>query len=419
MEEIKILPSPLSGEVIVPPSKSAAHRNIICAALTGGESVVSPVCHSEDIDATISCVKALGATVDEKNGAFYIRGINRDEVLDKDVVLDCGESGSTLRFMIPIAAALGVNATFIGHGRLPERPITALTDILWANSVVCSSDKLPLTIKGKLKVNDYPISGNISSQYLTGLLFAIGINGGTARLTTPLQSAGYIDLTMKIMSIFGVKITENSGVYSAMGGFTPTESVIEGDWSQACFFLSAAALGGEIKIKGLDFGSTQGDMSVIDLYKKFGAEIEKKETYLFVKSNKLKAIEIDCSQIPDAVPALAVVAAMSEGKTKIYGGERLRIKETDRIKTVIDGLNAMGISVEELPDGMIITGGKPKGSRVIGTGDHRIVMAFAVLASYAEGETIIEGYKAINKSYPLFFEDFKRLGGKANVITDR
>lgn len=419
MEEIKITPSPLSGEVTVPPSKSAAHRNIICAALASGESIVSPACHSEDIDATIGCVKSLGATVTEKNGAFYIIGINRDEVLGKEVTLDCGESGSTLRFMIPIAAALGANATFIGHGRLPLRPITALTDILSANSVVCSNEKLPLTIKGKLDVNDYPISGNISSQYLTGLLFAIGINGGTAKLTTPLQSAGYIDLTMKIMSNFGVKITENNGTYSASGDFTPTNTVIEGDWSQACFFLSAGALGGEIKIKGLDFGSTQGDMSVTELYKKFGAETEIKENSLFVKSNKLNAIEIDCSQIPDAVPALAVVAAMSRGKTKIYGGERLRIKETDRIKTVADGLTAMGIKVEELKDGMIITGGKPKGSRVIGTGDHRIVMAFSVLAAYAEGETVIEGYKAINKSYPLFFEDFKKLGGKANVITDR
>ena len=419
MEQIKITPCPLSGEVTVPPSKSAAHRNIICAALTSGESVVSPACHSEDIDATISCVKALGATVDEKNGAFYIIGINRDEVLNKEVTLDCGESGSTLRFMIPIAAALGANATFIGHGRLPLRPITALTDILSANSVVCSSEKLPLTIKGKLDVNNYPISGNISSQYLTGLLFAIGINGGTAKLTTPLQSAGYIDLTMKIMSNFGVKITENNGVYSASGDFSTTNTVIEGDWSQACFFLSAGALGGEIKIKGLDFDSTQGDMSVTELYKNFGTEIEKKETYLFVKSNKLNAIEIDCSQIPDAVPALAIVAAMSQGKTKIYGGERLRIKETDRIKTVVDGLTAMGIKVEELEDGMIITGGQPKGSRVLGTGDHRIVMAFSVLAAYAEGETVIEGYKAINKSYPLFFQDFKKLGGKANVITDR
>ena len=419
MEKIKITPAPLSGEVTVPPSKSAAHRNIICAALAEGDSVLKPACHSEDIDATIGAVKALGAKVLEKDGAFYITGIDRKAVYGKKVVLDCCESGSLLRFIIPIAAALGVNATFIGHGRLPERPITALTDILSANGVICSSESLPLTISGKLLPNEYKISGNISSQYLTGLLFAIALNGGTATLTTPLESAGYVDLTMKIMSFFGVNITEKDGNYSASGDYRPTNSVIEGDWSQACFFLSAAALGGNIKIGGLDLNSTQGDKSVMELYKSFGAEITAEENCISTKSNSLKAIEINCSQIPDAVPALAVVAALAEGKTKIYGGERLRIKETDRIKTVVDGLTAMGITVEELPDGMIITGGAPKGGSVTGTGDHRIVMAFAVLAAYAEGETVIEGYKAINKSYPTFFEDFKKLGGKADVITDR
>lgn len=419
MEKIKITPSPLSGEVTVPQSKSAAHRNIICAALADGVSVLRPACHSEDIDATIRAVTALGAKIEEKNGAFYVTGIDRSKAIDKKVTLDCGESGSLLRFIIPIAAALGVNATFIGHGRLPERPITDLTNILSANGVFCSSDKLPLTIKGKLQIGEYPVSGNISSQYLTGLLFAIGINGGSAALTTPLQSAGYIDLTVKIMDNFGVHITEKNGVYTVSGSYTATDSIIEGDWSQACFFLSAGALGGEISINGLDFNSTQGDMSVTELYKAFGAKINTDITSLFIKADKIKPIEINCSQIPDAVPALAVTAALADGVTKIYGGERLRIKETDRIKTVVDGLTAMGIKAEELPDGMIITGGKPKGGRVIGTGDHRIVMAFAVLAAYAEGETVIEGYKAVNKSYPTFFEDFRNLGGKAHVITDR
>ena len=419
MEQIKITPAPLSGEVTVPPSKSAAHRNIICAALANGKSVLKPACHSEDIDATIEAVKTLGASVLEKDGAFYVTGIDRNAVLGKKITLDCRESGSLLRFIIPIAAALGVNATFIGSGRLPERPITDLTDILSANGVECSGDKLPLTIKGKLRANEYPVSGNISSQYLTGLLFAIGLNGGSAKLTTPLESAGYIDLTIKIMSAFGVDITENNGVYTSCGDYKPTDSIIEGDWSQACFFLSAAALGGNITLNGLDLSSTQGDKSVMELYKSFGATVNTSNNLVLCKSGNLNAIEIDCSQIPDAVPALAVVAAMARGKTKIYGGERLRIKETDRIKTVVDGLTAMGIEVEELPDGMIITGGSPKGGRVIGTGDHRIVMAFAVLAAYAKGETVIEGYTAVNKSYPTFFKDFKSLGGIANVIADR
>ena len=419
MEKIKITPSPLSGEVTVPPSKSAAHRNIICAALANGTSVISPACHSEDIDATIGCVTALGANVEEKNGNFYITGIDRDKIKNKSVTLNCGESGSTLRFMLPIAAVLGANATFIGRGRLPERPISALTDILSLNGVKCSSSSLPLTISGALTPNEYKISGNISSQYLTGLLFAIALNGGSAKLTTELQSSGYVDLTARIMSYFGIIINKNDNIYTAKGEFSPTNSVIEGDWSQSCFFLSAAALGGKIALNGLNLSSTQGDKSVIELYKKFGAEIKTQDAQIITKGKNLNAIKINCSEIPDAVPALAVVAANANGTTEIYGGERLRIKETDRIKTVIDGLSAMGITVKELPDGMIITGGKAKGGIVNGVGDHRIVMAFAVLGAYAEGPTIIEGYKAINKSYPTFFEDFKRLGGKADVITDR
>lgn len=419
METIKITPSPLLGAVRVPPSKSAAHRNIICAALGTGESVISPACHSEDIDATINCVKTLGAKIEEKDGSFYITGIDRETVKDKSIILDCGESGSTLRFMIPIAAALGVNATFIGRGRLPERPIDALTDILNLNGVKCSGNVLPLTISGILKPNEYRISGNVSSQYLTGLLFAIAVNGGRAVLTTELQSAGYIDLTVKIMSTFGVKITKNGNIYTADGEFSSTSSVIEGDWSQACFYLSAAALGGKITLEGLNLNSAQGDKAVIELYKSFGTEIVAQKSKIIANGKKIKAIKINCAQIPDAVPALAVVAAAAKGVTEICGGERLRIKETDRIKTVISGLTAMGVKVEEKPDGMIITGGKVKGGRVNGVGDHRIVMAFAVLGAYAEGETIIEGYKAVNKSYPNFFEDFKSLGGNADVITDR
>ena len=418
MEAIKINPSPLSGEITAPPSKSAAHRFIICAALANGESVISPACHSEDIDATLGCVKALGALVEEKNGKFYITGLDRNKIKNKSVTLDCGESGSTLRFMLPIAAALGANATFIGRGRLPKRPISPLTDILRENGVICSGDTLPLTISGVLKPNEYKISGNISSQYLTGLLYAISINGGSATLTTELESSGYVDLTVKILYDFGVQVTKNKNLYTSKGEFSPQTTTIEGDWSGACFFLTAAALGGEITIKGLDLNSTQGDKSVLELYKNFGAEIKVEDGKIFIKGKSLKGISINCAEIPDAVPALAVVAAASKGQTEIRGGERLRLKETDRIKTVIAGLKSMGIAVEELPDGMIITGGNPKGGTVNGAGDHRIVMAFAVLAAYANSPTIIEGYKAVNKSYPTFFEDFKKLGGKANVITN-
>lgn len=414
-----ISPTSVSGKVHIPPSKSAAHRNIICAALSKGTSVITPACHSEDIDATLRCMKALGAEIKETNSAFHITGINPKQILNKKVELDCGESGSTLRFLIPIAAALGANATFMGHGRLPERPIKVLTDILTNFGVKCSSDRLPITINGKLEKGVYPVSGNVSSQYLTGLLFAIGINKGSATLTTPLESSGYVDLTKDIMKRFGVNISEKDSFYSVNGDYIATQSEIEGDWSQACFYMAAGALGADITLTGLNMTSTQGDKSALEIFKNFGADIKIKDNCLVIKGGKLLPQKINCSQIPDMVPSLAVTAAMAEGKTTIFGGERLRIKETDRIKTVVSGLRAMGITVEELSDGMIITGGCPLGGKVDGTGDHRIVMAFSILASFANGNTEISGYKSINKSYPDFFEDFKRIGGNVNVIDNR
>lgn len=416
METIKIKPSPLSGRVIIPPSKSAAHRNIICAALSLGRSVISPICHSEDIDATISACKALGAVITEEDNSFVIEGIDKSKLVGKRVNIDCGESGSTLRFMIPIAAALGCKATFIGHGRLPKRPITPITEAISNKGVVCSGDSLPLTVSGKLLVGEYSISGDVSSQYLTGLLFAIGLNGGSVRLTTPLESAGYVALTIEILKHFGVTIYEKNGVYSAKGSFKPTTATIEGDWSQACFYLAAGAMGGELELSNLNFNSSQGDIKAIELFKKFGANITVKDDILYVKPSELKGQNIDCSQIPDMVPALAVTAALSQGKTTIFGGSRLRLKETDRIKTVIAGLQAMGITATETPDGMVITGGSPMGGTVDGSGDHRIVMAFTILAAFSEGSTKIEGYTSVNKSYPNFFEDFKSIGGRADGI---
>lgn len=423
MEKIKISPSALGGKVLVPPSKSAAHRMILCAALSRGKSIVTPACHSADIDATINAAKALGAKITEENGAFTVLGISEDSLPKTAVTIDCGESGSTLRFLIPIAAALGVTATFIGHGRLPSRPINELTDLLTQNGVVCSDNHLPLTISGRLKAGNYRISGNISSQYLTGLLLALPLVDGDASvsLTTKLESAGYIDMTTNAMRHFGVNCSVCDSVYTASGSYTPKNAVIEGDWSQACFFLAAAALGGKIGIYGLDPNSLQGDSSAIEIFKGFGLSVEDKNSFFEAKGGKtLLSRDIDCSQIPDMVPALAVTAALCKGTTRLYGAARLRIKESDRIKTTLNGLLAMGVSAKELPDGLLITGGdKIKGGNIDGAGDHRIVMAFSVLAAAADGDTIISGYSAINKSYPDFFKDYTMLGGKADVIQNR
>lgn len=423
MEQIRISPATLSGRITVPPSKSAAHRMLLCAALSDSLQEIRPACHSADIDATLRAARALGAEITETADAFLVRGISKNRIPTQPVTIDCGESGSTLRFLIPIAAALGIPATFIGQGRLPERPIGELTDLLQAHGVACSNDRLPLTIQGRLNAGHYAISGNISSQFLTGLLLALPLVEGmaTVSLTTPLESAGYIDMTIEAMKKFGVACHRNGMTYQTVGRYTSTDATIEGDWSQACFFLAAAAGGGSIEMQGLRPDSVQGDRSAIQHFSKFGLTItETAGAFSAHRNTPLNAVTIDCAQIPDMVPALAVTAALAKGDTRLTGAGRLRIKESDRIKTTLAGLHAMGIAAEELPDGLLIHGGtKPQGGIIDGAGDHRIVMAFAMLAAVAESDTVINGFSAINKSYPTFFEDYQSLGGNAHVIQPR
>lgn len=410
--DIRITPSSLSGEVMIPPSKSAAHRALICAALAKGESRIKPYCTSDDIKATAECLRALGMKVSEDKEGYTL---GRDDT-EKACVLNFNESGSTARFLLPIAAALGAEVAAEGRGRLPERPMAVLTGLLREHGVEVSSDNLPINIKGKMTSGEFNVPGNISSQYISGLLLAAPLMTGDTviNLTAPLQSVGYIDMTLDAMAAFGVTAEETSGGWKIPAGqaYKPNDMVIEGDWSQAAFFMSAAAIGGDIRIKGLDFASRQGDMAALDVFAAFGADINIENDVLHIKRGTLRGIEVNAADIPDMVPAIAVTAAFAEGKTVIHSAERLRIKESDRIKTTLAVLSAMGVKTEEQPDGMVIYGGRPKGADIDGAGDHRIVMAASVAAAFAEGKSTIKGAEAINKSYPEFFGDFKKLGGK-------
>ncbi|MBP3391062.1 MAG: 3-phosphoshikimate 1-carboxyvinyltransferase [Clostridia bacterium] len=410
--EVKITPAALSGSVIIPPSKSAAHRALICAALSRGESRVTPYCTSKDIRATVSCLKALGMDIEEdRNGYTLSKGKNTN-----GEILDFNESGSTARFLLPIAAALGANVTATGSGRLPERPMDTLTTLFRQHGVKASSDNLPITLNGKLTGGDFCLPGNISSQFISGLLMAAPLIGEEVNVipTTALESVGYIDMTISAMKKYGVNIEETNNGWRLPKGsrYAAANTVIEGDWSQAAFFMSAAAIGGDIKIHGLDFASLQGDMAALDVFAAFGANISVEDGVLHVRKGGLHGIEVNAANIPDMVPAIAATAAFAKGKTVIHSAERLRIKESDRIKTTIAALNAMGIKTEERADGMVIYGGNPVGAQIDGANDHRIVMAFSVAAAYAQGESTITGAGAINKSYPEFFEDLKGIGGK-------
>lgn len=409
----KIIPSALSGEVIIPPSKSAAHRALICASLSEGESRVSPFCTSKDLRATADCLKALGMNINEDADGYTV---SRGETL-KGATLDFFESGSTARFLLPIAAALGADITAIGKGRLPNRPMDTLTKLFTEHGVEVSNDSLPMTLKGKLTGGDFHLPGNVSSQYISGLLLAAPLMDEDVNiiLTTPPQSVGYIDMTISAMKKYGVEVEETANGWhvSKEQKYKSANTTLEGDWSQAAFFMSAAAIGSDIKIKGLDFASLQGDMAALDVFAAFGANVSIENDVLHIKRGELRGIEVNAADIPDMVPAIAVTAAFAKGKTVIHSAQRLRLKESDRIKTTLAVLTAMGIKCEEKPDGMIIYGGQPKGAIIDGANDHRIVMASAIGAAFAEGESTITGADAINKSYPEFFEDFKKIGGKA------
>lgn len=422
MSKVFISPSKISGTVYAPPSKSAGHRSLICAALSDAPVTVSGCGISDDITATERVLMALGAKIQRDGTNVKVTPIKN---IPDSVLLDCGESGSTARFIIPIAAALGVeSATVTGGGRLPLRPFEVLCELLRSHTVSCDSDTLPLTIGGKLPSGEYKLPGNVSSQYISGMLMALSVTEGDSRiiLTSPLESAAYVDMTVNELRIFGANIEKTPDGYAIKGrkALKATDRNVEGDWSQAAFFLSAGAVcGGTVTVKGLDKESLQGDKAIIPILRSFGADVTENGNGFTVKASQLRAARIDASQIPDLVPILAVTAAFAKGETVISGAARLRLKESDRLHETVLRLNAFGIDAHETDDGMIINGGTPKGTEITSAGDHRIVMAFSVLACGACKDSVVSGVEAINKSYPLFFNDLCQLGGSCNVISDR
>lgn len=402
MRIAKIQKSNINGTVSVPPSKSAAHRALICSFLAGGGQV-SPLIDSNDMQATLGVISALK---------------------ENKPIADCIESGSTLRFMIPVAAALGKTVKFVGRGKLPERPIGDYLRLLPEHGVKCDcTGTLPLTVSGKLTPGKFEIAGNVSSQYITGLLLALPILDGDSEivLTTELQSKPYVDMTVKVMADFGVKVEERENSYFIEGNQTyqKRDYTVEADWSQAAFFMVAGALFGDVKLAGLDKNSVQGDKKIADILAEFGADIKVGNDFVEVKKSKLHGIEIDATDIPDMVPSLAVAAAYADGKTVIRGAQRLRYKESDRIESIVYNLKKMGANIEATPDGMIIIGGGLHYANMKGFNDHRIVMAMSVAASGVDGLSTIDDAQSINKSYPEFFNDFNSIGGNINVFIDR
>ena len=406
---IKINPKKLSGKVTVPPSKSVAHRMIIAAALAEGKSVISNLYPSVDILATIGAMRALGADISFENNTAVINGI---EKVPEKAVLDCCESGSTLRFLIPVACALGVNAEFHGHGKLPERPITPYLEEFPKHGIVFDyNNTMPFSVSGKLTAGKFYISGGISSQFITGLLFALPLLEGDSEiiLTSHLESKPYVDITIGCLKNFGCEVTETEQGYFVRGGqkLTAFSGAVEGDYSQEAFFEVANSLGSDIEISGLNEKSFQGDKKIIEICREI----------VYNKGNSLKAFNLDCSDIPDLVPILTVLASFCEGISHITNVARLRIKESDRLEAITDCLNKIGGKVTAFEDRLEIEGVKSlRGGEVEAYNDHRIAMAMAVAATRCEDTLTILGAECVRKSYPDFFEVYRSLRGSFQVI---
>lgn len=395
-----LAPSRLAGTIPAIASKSQAHRLLICAALADRPTTIACPTLSADITATADCLRALGAQIAYENGTFSVTPI---AAVPDHPALDCGESGSTLRFLLPVVCALGANATIRMHGRLPERPLSPLWEELCAHGAVLTRPTPDtIALDGALRPGDYTIAANVSSQFISGLLFALPLLDGPSAitLTGKPESAAYLTMTVRALALFGVVCPFADSSYAVPAGrryASPCAATVEGDWSNAAFWVVADRIcGGTLTVTGLDPDSPQGDRAVVTLADKIAAG----------------GAVVDCQDVPDLVPVLSVLAAVSPGVTEFINAGRLRIKESDRLATTAGVLTALGGDVQERPDGLTVTGKERlAGGTVDSANDHRIAMSAAVASLACEGPVVLTGAQAVNKSYPAFWDDFARLGG--------
>ena len=409
--ELTLSPRPIGGTVASIASKSQAHRLLICAALAWQSTKIICAESSADIDATIRCLAALGADFSRRDGTITVYPM---ELPRGDRELDCGESGSTLRFLLPVVGALGVGATFRLHGRLAERPLSPLWEEMERHGCRLSRPT-PDTLRceGRLSGGTYQIAGDVSSQFISGLLFALPLTGEESdiMLTSKAESAGYIALTVHALRQFGIAAKQTaSGWHIPSGSFYAScgKAAVEGDWSNAAFWLCAGAISRPVTVTGLNPDSLQADREITEILRRFGAEVRSDEFGVHVAPSALHAIEIDARNIPDLVPPIAAVAACARGTTTIFGAERLRIKESDRLKSVADALRAVGGQVEITPDGLQITGRSLHGGTIDSSNDHRIAMLAGILSSVCSQPITLTGAEAVRKSYPSFWEELKK-----------
>ncbi|GAB6109017.1 3-phosphoshikimate 1-carboxyvinyltransferase [Fusibacter bizertensis] len=421
---VTIKPNHLEGEIVIPPSKSISHRAVIAASMANGYSKLENIVLSQDIRATCDAMQDFGVNVNNYPNRVDI--ISDGHLRAPIHPIECNESGSTLRFLVPFGGLVDKPVVFRGKPTLMSRPLSPYFEIFNKQGIRYEyRAKMPLLVEGELKPGLYEVPGDVSSQFITGLMFALASLKEDSQIvvTSPLESRQYVDITMDVLKTFGVEIdNHNYESFTIKGGqhFMPHNFRVEGDYSQAAFWIVAGLLDGDLTLQDLNTLSLQGDKAILDICKSMGGTIIEETaqtTKLHIRKSDTHGIIIDGSQCPDIVPVLAVLAALSVGETRIINASRLRIKESDRLKAIATELSKLGAIIEEVEDGLIIQGQPTlKGGVVDSWNDHRIAMSLAVASLRCEGDVVITGSNAIDKSYPHFFQEFKRVGG---IVTEQ
>lgn len=422
---VKIKPNEIKGKMKSIPSKSLLHRAIILSGIAKDREIILKQVNtiSEDIEATLTCIEKLGAKTKVEGDSIRITSLGN--IKKSKVELHCKESGTTLRLLLPLVSTFSKEATVDCSEGLRKRPIRELIETLEESGLYFKEKGFPINISGNVTTDFFKISGDISSQYVSGLLLLSSLldQRSSIYLTTKLESRAYVNITIKVLRDFGIIVNElEEGVFEIYGGrdkiLPPKEYQIEGDWSNAAFFLVGGCLGDSIKMSGLNLESSQGDKKIVQILKKAGAILTCSDDFISSNRSHLNSFEVDFSETPDLFPILSVVAALSKGQSILKGGERLKLKESNRIESTFQMLKSLGADVKKREDGLIIQGKEILDGGIVNSfNDHRIVMSVTMASIRCKEPVSIVNAGAVKKSYPNFFEDFKKVGGIFDVIS--
>lgn len=412
---VLITPGPISGTVAVPPSKSQTHRAIIAASLSKGKSVIHNAAVNDDIAATIAAMEKIGVKIINNGSQLIVNGVSRVIVSD-DNFIDCNESGSTLRFILPILSLSREKVIYTGKPGLMKRPMSTYDEICRQHGLNYQQTDKTIMVSGTLTPGIYNVPGSVSSQFISGLLFALPLLKGDSEIHIgePLESKGYVDMTVDVLRRFGIAIEERDAVYYVRGNqsYVPANLTIEGDHSQMAFFAAAGVLSGDVLCKNITTASLQPDRRILDVITAMNGIVERQAAGILFRKSDLHGCVVDVAQCPDIAPIIAVLGAGAKGVTTIENAARLKYKESNRLQTTTDILRAFGVEVK-MTDTSLIIHGRPsfEGGLIDPAPDHRIVMSAAIAATRATKPVLIKRAEAVNKSYPNFFNDFKSVGG--------